>query len=135
MKKQNRKTYKFLLIIIIGTLALTPFIPQTNAASYSFQVDKMTTNVFINYDGSIRIQYWINFTNYGQAIDWIDIGFPTDDYVLSSISASIDGTPISSSRIAKSSVIDIGVEVDLRGEMKFLRDTLRSFISKVSTEI
>ncbi|MHA1451958.1 MAG: hypothetical protein ACTSRD_03755 [Promethearchaeota archaeon] len=117
MKNNNKKIRTFLLIVTAASIILVFMTPTATSASYSFQVDKMKTNVFINYDGSIQIEYWINFTNnnWGAPIDWIDIGFPTEEYELNSVSATIDGLPISSSRIAKSSEIDIGVEVDLRG--------------------
>jgi len=115
MAKKNR-IVSILLLILTGISFLT-FLPYSNTASYSFQVDKMKTNVFINFNGSITIQYWINFTNnnWGQTMDWVDIGFPTEDYELDSVSASIDGIPISKYRIGRSTAIDIGVQVDLYG--------------------
>jgi len=129
MARRYQKIPILLLILFVGGLSLI-LVPYVNSASYSFQVDKMQTNVFINYDGSITIQYWINFTNnnWGQNMDVIDIGFPTEEYELDSVSASIDGIPISQSNIRTSTAIDIGVEVHLTGHYIYPGDSAQFYI-------
>ena len=58
------------------------------AQSYDFDVDYMRADVTIKKDGSIDIEYWINFTcNSWQEIDVVDIGFPNKHYDMDSIEA------------------------------------------------
>ena len=83
---------------------------SVTAQDYSFEVNEMIVDVQIEKDGSITIEYWIEFTcdEGAEAIDVVDIGFPTTDYDIDSVEADIDGNTITS--IYASEYIDIGVE-------------------------
>lgn len=118
--RKSRAITRRKIILLLSSISITlmGFIltaPSVAAATYDFEVDNMTTNIYIQDDGSIWINYEIDFTNgyWGHEIDWVDIGMPNDKYELDTINASIDGTSISSYNIDPSRVIDIGVEVYL----------------------
>lgn len=98
-------TVFFLLIIPVGG--------PVQAQDYSFSIPEFVCNVSIEEDRSLFIYYSIEFfCNYGaHSIDIIDIGFPGENYELSSISAEIDGFSLSD--IRPSTCIPVGVEVHL----------------------
>ncbi|MBD3350145.1 MAG: hypothetical protein GF364_01510 [Candidatus Lokiarchaeota archaeon] len=116
--KSRRKLVISIILVSLSLFCAFSLIKPTGAYySYYFTVDKMETNVYVQLDGSILINYEIDFTNgaYAHEIDVVDIGFPNKHYDLDSINASIDGIPISDSDILESTVIDIGVEIWLDG--------------------
>jgi hypothetical protein len=84
-----------------------------HAQDYYFSVEKENVDVFVNEDGSLSIEYWIDFYNQPGAheIDYVDIGLPNNNYVLNSITADINGTPIND--IERSDYVDIGVAIGL----------------------
>ncbi len=103
------KVFSILLILLL-------LVGNTNvvfAQDYYFSVEKETMEVFVNDDGSLTIDYYFYLYNQPGAhdIDIIDIGLPNNNYVLSSITADIDGTSLDN--IDKSDYIDIGIMVDL----------------------
>ncbi|MBN1979288.1 MAG: hypothetical protein JW918_17975 [Anaerolineae bacterium] len=71
--------------------------PTAHAQDYSFSLDQLEVNVWINDDGSVRLEYWLVFTCDPGAhpIDIVDLGLPNGDFRISDISAEVDGeTPI-----------------------------------------
>lgn len=89
------KTARILLLVL---LLLGLLIPATALAqTYLFSVDEVTVNVFWNEDGSSSIDYVFVFSNNPQAspIDFVDLGLPNPNFIDSSISADVDGRPIS----------------------------------------
>ncbi len=113
----NKKWLIYSSIIGLVIIFIASTTTNVNAFTYSFDVDYMKTNVYIELDGSITIEYWINFTcdSWADPINVVDIGFPTADYDLSSVKAKIGGYDIPSQRILVSEVINIGVEISLTG--------------------
>ena len=83
--------------------------------AYKFSVPQEIVEVSINLDGSADIEYWITFKVEpgGQIIDIVDIGFPNKHYKLGSVTADVDGHPISDIRVSE--VVNIGVEIHLGG--------------------
>ena len=106
-----RKLKLFCILLILLMLAGNSGI--VHAQDYYFAVEKQTMDVIVNEDGSLSIEYNFDFVNQPGAtpIDIVDIGLPNNNYVLSSITADIDGSPAKS--IKKSDYIDIGIMVDL----------------------
>ncbi len=98
---------KFLLAV------LTMFSISALAQNYGFSIPRFHCTATVNHDRSLEIEYEIEFTCRAgcHAIDIIDIGFPTEDYDIGSIEASVDD--VSSKRIYRSTYIDNGVEVHL----------------------
>ncbi|TXT56338.1 MAG: conserved membrane protein of unknown function [Promethearchaeota archaeon] len=109
----NRRKITFSLILALCLFVGIFFIQvePVKAQDYSFDVNSEKVNVYINPDGSVTIEYWIQFTcHYGaHEIDIVDIGFPNEHYDLQSVEADIDGHELTD--IRKSTVIDIGVEI------------------------
>lgn len=101
----------FCILLILLMLAGNSGI--VHAQDYYFAVEKQTMDVIVNDDGSLSIEYYFDFANQPGAspIDIVDIGLPNNNYVLSSITADINGSPVKS--IKKSDYIDIGIMVDL----------------------
>jgi len=106
-----RKFKLFSLLLVLLLLAGNANVVQ--AQDYYFAVEKQDMEVFVNEDGSLTIDYTFVFANQPGAhpIDIVDVGLPNNNYVLNSITAEIDGSPVAS--IKKSDYIDIGIMVDL----------------------
>jgi hypothetical protein len=81
---------------IIFFLLSFAFIGRTSAQSLYFSVPTEVINVTINEQGTMSIDYVITFDNThgGSLIDMIDIGLPNQNYVLSSITADVNGHSI-----------------------------------------
>jgi hypothetical protein len=97
-----------LILFFLGVTSSTVF-----AQTYRFQVPQTDVNLYVNTDGSVSIEYTINFVNDTgvSAIDFIDIGTPNDQYIISSITADVDGKPIT--HIATSQYVTHGIELGL----------------------
>ncbi|MDO9085965.1 MAG: hypothetical protein Q7U53_07155 [Anaerolineaceae bacterium] len=106
------RIFKVLSILLI-LLMLVGNSNVVHAQEYYFAVETQIMDVFVNEDGSLSIEYTFDFVNQPGAhpIDIVDVGLPNNNYVLSSITADINGNPVSS--IKKSDYIDIGVMIDL----------------------
>ncbi|MBW6473665.1 MAG: hypothetical protein K0B14_11100 [Anaerolineaceae bacterium] len=106
-----KKIRLFSILLILLLLAGNSGV--VHAQDYYFAVEKQTMDVFVNEDGSLSIEYYFDLVNQPGAhpIDIIDIGLPNNNYVLSSITADINGLPVDS--IEKSDYIDIGIMVGL----------------------
>lgn len=105
---------KHTLFILVLSVLISLLLPvSTLAQNYSFAVPELRMQVFILPDAAAKIVYDITFDNYGSPIDIVDIGTPTDDYDISNMRASVDGTPVT--KIRKSEYIDTGVEIHLQG--------------------
>jgi hypothetical protein len=94
MKKRISIIALALLALLLPTSAL--------AQSYSFQVPESTVDVFWNSDGTQSLLYEWVFTNDGNAppIDFIDIGLPSNNFDLGSITAEVNGQPITDIEIS-----------------------------------
>ncbi|HLE23117.1 MAG TPA: hypothetical protein VI701_02330 [Anaerolineales bacterium] len=106
---------KPLLVLAVALLGIVLVISPASAQSYSFQVPEETVDVYLEADGSMRLVYRIVFANDpgAAAIDFVDVGLPTDDYDLGSVRAWIGGQPISS--IETSPYVTPGIALGLGG--------------------
>ncbi|PIE52713.1 hypothetical protein CSA37_05660 [Candidatus Fermentibacteria bacterium] len=97
------------------TAVLAAAVSVLFAQNYDFSVPEFNCIVEINRDRSLNIYYDMVFecTSGFHAVDIVDIGFPSDDFSLSSTEAWMDGHQITD--IYHSSYIDNGVEVHLGG--------------------
>jgi len=107
MTFERRITALFITVVVATAAA------PAAAQNYYFEVPREVVTVVVNPDSSLDIDYRITFRNTasGDAIDIVDVGFPSDDYDLDSITADIDGHPLYA--IRPSEYIDVGVEVPL----------------------
>ena len=87
-----RRLVPFLLTLILLVLPASAM-----AQTYSFSLDKEVVNVFWNEDGTASIDYVFNFSNDNSAspIDYVDVGTPNGNFDENSISADVNGNPIS----------------------------------------
>jgi hypothetical protein len=71
-------------------------LPRPLPTTYLFGVDKETVDVYIEGDGTVRVDYVLDFQNDPSAdpIDYVDIGTPTQAYTLGDVSANVNGTPV-----------------------------------------
>ena len=87
---------RFLTIMLVLLVALggttTAF-----AQDYFFSLDKEVVNVYWNSDGSMSLDYLFTFTNQpgGHTIEFVDVGMPNGNFDFNSISADINGNPLS----------------------------------------
>jgi hypothetical protein len=105
-----RKTIVSCVVLFVLVVTLSGSV---HAASYYFSQDRMVANVFINADGSMTIDYTIDFTNdqSGALIDFVDVVLPNNNYDLKSVTASVNGKPITD--ISRSDVVSVGVALGL----------------------
>jgi hypothetical protein len=87
---------RFLTIALVFIIAFS-ITTSALAQSYSFRLDKEVVNVYLNSDGSMSLDYVFTFTNQpgAHAIDFVDVGLPNDNYVYSTITADVNGAPVS----------------------------------------
>ena len=83
-----------LLLLTVVLLGLALRSAPAQAQTYRFSVPLMQMQVFVQPDGSAKIVYDITFDNStsGDPIDIVDIGMPTNDYDLNTMSASSDAS-------------------------------------------
>jgi hypothetical protein len=101
------------LILLVTVLTLAFPQQPAGAQTYSFSIDWELVDVYWESNGTVRIEYQIAFRNdtFASPIDYVDIGLPTDDYLINAIEASVDGFPIND--IAPSPYVDPGVALGL----------------------
>jgi hypothetical protein len=83
------------LSLILAVLLLTAgrLVPSVGAQNLSFSVDRHEVDVWINKDGSVRLEYRITFSAdpSSSPIDIVDLGLPSGDYSTSDIEADVNG--------------------------------------------
>lgn len=137
--KMGRRGGTLILLGLLLILLVQPAIAQ----NYLFEITQSTVDVYVNQDATVTIDYTYVFQNSPSAspIDIIDIGMPTNNYDLGSISATIDGQPVE--RIAESTLVDPGVEIHLggftippggRGELAVHIGTVRNMVFHADTQ-
>jgi hypothetical protein len=92
-RKMRKNIFSLLIVCLLLALAVRPVF----AADYSFQVPREVVTVIINPDGTAAIDYTFNFSNNAGArpIDYVDVGIPTSNYDINSITADVNGVSIS----------------------------------------
>jgi len=103
---------KIVLSVIVVLIAFLPASMPVFAQTYSFSLDELQVDLYIETDGSAQLDYVFVFTNntWADPLDFVDVGMPTENYSLSNISAQINGTTIT--HIAYSAYVD-GIELGL----------------------
>ncbi len=87
------KFFNFLLILSL----LLSFTGTAYAQDYYFRLDKEVVHVIWNEDGSLSLDYTLNFYNdpAGHAIEFVDLGLPNYAFDESSIQADVNGNRVS----------------------------------------
>jgi hypothetical protein len=107
--KKRILSFLFLALILLA-------IPiSALAQTYYFSVDQEIIHVYWQADGTLALDYVIVFSNSpgASAIDFVDIGFPNDNYNIANITADVDGHSILN--IEDSPYVDSGVALGLGG--------------------
>ena len=80
------------LVFLIAMMTVAPAAAQ----DYSFKISKMVATLSFNSQGIASLDYVYDFTNQSGAhpIDYVDIGLPTTDYDMNSITADVNGKAI-----------------------------------------
>lgn len=101
------------IAILLALLLAAGFALPVLAQSYSFSLDKEVVNVYWNADGSLSLDYQFTFTNRpgAQPIDFVDVGLPNSNYNYSSITADVNGAPVSVSTDYQGSGTGVAVEL------------------------
>ncbi len=100
-------------LLLLSILLLVQPSLGISAQVFYFQVEKLTADVYWESDGTVRVEYEMVLYNDPSAdrMEDIDIGIPTSSYSLSSISATIDGKPITN--IENSPYVSPGIALGL----------------------
>ncbi|MEW5939444.1 MAG: hypothetical protein AB1750_07275, partial [Chloroflexota bacterium] len=93
----KRRFLAFLLLIVLSLAISSPALAQGN---YYFAVEREVVQVYWNADGTMSLDYTWVFANQPGAhiIDFVDVGMPNDYFDMSTVSADVDGTPVSVSQ-------------------------------------
>lgn len=107
------KTLKYFCLFLVFIMlagSTTPVFAQ----EYIFQVPEKAVVATINVDGTMDLDYTMTFLNDANAhvIDIVDIGLPNYNYSLKSITAEIDGNPIT--KITDSDIVSPGISLYLQ---------------------
>jgi len=102
-----------LLVLTLVLMMLLGSASSALAQTYYFNLTQETVHVYWNSDGSMALDYVFVFSNSASAspIDFVDVGLPNGNYDYGSISADVDGNPVSISTDYQGS--GTGVAVDL----------------------
>ena len=105
--------YKRLLTSLFLLILLFAIPGSALAQTYYFSLDQEIVHVYWQEDGTLALDYVFVFTNSttADAIDFVDVGFPNDNYSLSNVSAEVNGHPILN--IEYSPYVDSGVALGL----------------------
>ena len=101
-------------LVLLVTAATVMFSTEdADALTYDFAVTKEVVDVHIKKDGSINIDYDINFVNYG-SLDGVDIGLPNRHYNEDSATAGIwiNQVQYEPAEIHRSPYVEIGLAVE-----------------------
>ncbi|WKZ47795.1 MAG: hypothetical protein QY306_00335 [Anaerolineales bacterium] len=81
-------------------LALISSLAVSAQSDYYFAVERETVHVYWNDDGSMSLDYVWDFVNQPGAhpIDFVDVGMPNDNFEMSTVTADVNGAPVSVSK-------------------------------------
>jgi len=125
---------RLLVSLSIVLIALTLTVSAA-AQSYYFQLEQEIVHVYWNSDGSLAIDYTFVFKNEvgAHTIDFVDVGMPNGNYDYDSISADVDGHPVTTSRDYKGEgsygfAVDLGAYAIQPGQ----RGTVHVYVGRIS---
>lgn len=110
----HMKKCKFLVLLLCLFLSLA-VTRGVSAQSYRFTMSEHEVEAYINADGTLTLYYYMAIDNMpnGDPIDFIDVGLPSTNYDLKSITATVDDKPITG--IGSSAYVS-GIELPLKGD-------------------
>ncbi len=102
------------VLLLVGILGLVIQPAIVHAQEYLFSVVRAQVNFFVHEDGTATIEYFYDVVNQRNAhlFDYVDFGVPqTNDYDMSSITADVDGNPVTDVQV--SDLVKPGIVVGL----------------------
>lgn len=133
-KPSRRLRLQRFLGLLVAVMMLFSITGTALAQDYSFAVPEEQVVVYVNEDGTVSLDYTIVFENQPGAhvIDYVDLGMPNDNYDIGSITASVDGQPITD--IATSEYVQPGVALGLGANAIPAggRGTVRAYVGRVT---
>ncbi len=88
------------LAILVFLLVLMSVVsPASAQGDYYFAVESEVVNVYYNADGTMSLDYLLVFVNQPGAhvIDYVDMGMPNYNFSMSTVTAEVNGIPVSAS--------------------------------------
>jgi hypothetical protein len=118
-----------LVIIIVFSMTTSAL-----AQNYSFSLDQEVVNVFWNSDGTLALDYVFTFSNQpgAHAIDFVDVGLPNESYAYNSISADVNGSPVSISTDYQGSGSGVAVSLGSRAIQPGQSGTVHVVVGQIS---
>jgi hypothetical protein len=92
-----KRIFATIIILLLATMIVSPAAAQGN---YYFAVENEIVHVYVNADGTMSLDYTWVFVNQpnGHAIEYVDVGMPNYYFDMSTVSAEVDGAPVSVSQ-------------------------------------
>ncbi len=93
----RRRILYLTLLLALLLLPLGGLVPAAGAQDYYFSMDRLVADLWIDADGTVRMEYWVTFTGDPGAhpIDVVDVGMPPRaKYDIAAITGDVDGRPI-----------------------------------------
>jgi hypothetical protein len=89
----KRRLWTIALVLILALSLTTSVLAQ----DYFFQLEQEVVNVYWNADGTMSLDYQFTFNNQpgGHAIEFVDVSSPKGDVDMSSVTADVNGNPVS----------------------------------------
>lgn len=96
--KSKTRARLFVSVYLATLIFLTGFF--TVRADYRFSIPEDLVIFWVEKDGTVSISYEFTIQNYGQEIDYIDIGMPNNDFSLRDVIAKIDDQTVDQDKIS-----------------------------------
>lgn len=89
----RRRMLHIALLLAVLSLTSLRLAPPAGAQNLSFSLDRNEVDVWINQDGSARLEYNLTFTAASNSapIDIVDLGLPTGDFSVSDVEGYVNG--------------------------------------------
>jgi hypothetical protein len=126
----QKRIFSFLLVLVLAF----GLVSSVAAQNYSFALEREVVDVFVNVDGTLSVRYAFTFVNSADAspIDFVDVGLPNGNYDYFSISADVDGTPVSiSSDYQGNGPHGVAVELGSNAIQPGQRGTVNVWVGKI----
>jgi len=126
----KRRLLTIVLVLILAFSLTTSALAQ----SYSFSLDREVVHAYWNSDGTLSLDYQFTFSNQPGAhvIDFVDVGLPNDDYDYNTITADVDGSPVSISRDYQGSGSGVAVDLGSRAIQPGQRGTVHVYVGRIT---
>jgi hypothetical protein len=126
-------TRRLLTAALVIILALT-MTTSALAQSYSFSLTNEVVNVYWNADGTLSLDYQFTFVNQpgAHAIDFVDVGLPNDNYVYNTITADVNGSPVSISSDYQGSGSGVAVDLGSRAIQPGQTGTVHVYVGQIT---